>query len=130
LVDLVGPSGGEEGGEVDLHRFVRERRLRLAPESRFLGDVEERRARHESTRADLLSRSTPEQKARFDALWQRTAAGDILRFEAYPRDIVRMIDQVLREHGLAPESALGAHIRGSRGSVGGLSAASGHSRTA
>jgi DNA-binding Xre family transcriptional regulator len=32
-------SDGAEGREEALHRFVRERRLRLAPESRFLGDA-------------------------------------------------------------------------------------------
>lgn len=37
MVDLIDPSGGPEPREETLHRFVRERRLRLAPESHFLG---------------------------------------------------------------------------------------------
>jgi hypothetical protein len=48
--------------------------------------------------------------------------GDILPLEAYPPDIVRLIDLALREHGL-PEKSLSpvaAHIRGSNGFGAGL----------
>jgi transcriptional regulator with XRE-family HTH domain len=77
-------------------------------------------------RADALRRLTPEQIARLDALWQPTPAGEILPFEAYPRDIVRQIYLSLREHGLAGNSLslVAAHIQGSSGFSGGLMSSS------
>jgi transcriptional regulator with XRE-family HTH domain len=79
-------------------------------------------ARLHEARADLLRRFTPEQLARVDALVEGTAAGDTQAFEAYPRDIARVIGLVLREHGIAVDSVIAAHIRGPKSVlVGGLS---------
>jgi transcriptional regulator with XRE-family HTH domain len=61
---------------------------------------------------------TPEQRALLDALWRRTPAGDILLpLEAYPRDIVRLIELGLCQHGVPGKSLslVAAHIRGSSG---------------
>jgi transcriptional regulator with XRE-family HTH domain len=78
------------------------------------------RARHESARSDLRRRLTPEQQARFCTLWQRTAAGDLQPFKAYPSDIAGKMHDVFREHGVPLESMLAAHIRGSSGCTDGL----------
>ena len=52
--------------------------------------------------------------------------GDILPFEAFPRDIVRVVEVALREHGLAGKalSLAVAPIRGSSGFRAGLSSSS------
>jgi hypothetical protein len=119
--------------EPELFQLAGEEARRLLPHSeliwvqRSLGEVDmvfprpglngqAWRARRRSTGAELLYRFTPEQKALFDTLWRSTAAGDILRFEAFPRDIGLLIDAVFRERGV--KSVLAAHIRGSNGSGG------------
>lgn len=79
-------------------------------------------ARLTAARADALHQFTPEHLKRLDALLQRTPAGTILPFEAYPPDIVRLIDLALREHRLTGESLslVAARIRGSSGFGGAL----------
>jgi transcriptional regulator with XRE-family HTH domain len=74
-------------------------------------------ARLTEARTDALHRFTPEHLKRLDALLQRTPAGTILPFEAYPPDIVRLIDLALREHRLSGESLslVAARIHGSSG---------------
>jgi transcriptional regulator with XRE-family HTH domain len=80
-------------------------------------------ARLYEVRADAVRRFTPEQLAKMQALAQRNAAGDIQSFETFPPDIRRVVDIVLREHGLHSHSLLGAHIGGPRepALVGGIS---------
>jgi hypothetical protein len=70
----------------------------------------------------------PEQLARLDASWQRTAVAGLrlLQKDAYPTDILRLIRLVVHEHGIQSDSttaAVAAHIHGSSGSalVGGAS---------
>jgi transcriptional regulator with XRE-family HTH domain len=123
------------GSEAELFRIAGEEARRLLPHSELIwvqggiaqvdivyprpeANEEGQPASRRSFRADLLYRFTPEQKARFDAVWQRAGAGDILRFEAYPRDIVKLIDEVLRER--RAKSVLAARIRGANGSGGGV----------
>jgi transcriptional regulator with XRE-family HTH domain len=80
-------------------------------------------ARLAEARADALRRFTPEQFARIDALGQRAGAGGLVSFEAYPPESRRLYRLALHEHGIACNSPLTAHIRGSSGSalVGGTS---------
>jgi hypothetical protein len=96
--------------------------------------------RHDSTLAEARAfvgrQLSPEQRARLDALWQRTAQGIVadragglpasapLTSEVYPQDILRLVRLALDEHGLDWELSVAAHIRGSAGSalVEGLSA--------
>jgi transcriptional regulator with XRE-family HTH domain len=92
-------------------------------------------ARLAEARAYAFRRFTPQQFARLDALWQRTAAGSVadrsgglpagerLPSDTYPPDILRLVRLALREHGIDSDSAVAAHIRGSSGSalVGGMS---------
>jgi transcriptional regulator with XRE-family HTH domain len=85
--------------------------------------------------AYAFRRFTPEQFARLDVLWSHTPPGAVadrsgglptgvlLPSDAYPPDILRLVRLALREYGIDSDSAVAAHIRGSRASalVGGMS---------
>lgn len=82
--------------------------------------MEERRARYGTASAEVLRRLTPEQVALIDAVRNGSKGGDIVSFAAYPypREILRLVRQVLREHGIDGESIVVARIRASSGFVG------------
>jgi transcriptional regulator with XRE-family HTH domain len=67
-------------------------------------------ARFGDARAELSARWTPEQVGRMDTLIARAGAGEILRFEHWPRDVVEVFNLVGREYGLAWDSVIGARI--------------------
>jgi transcriptional regulator with XRE-family HTH domain len=83
-------------------------------------------ARLARAREESLRRYTPEQLGRVAALAQRTPVGDILPFEAFPRDIISLVEVALRENGLAGKSLrlTIAPIRASSGFRGSLCSSS------
>ena len=72
-----------------------------------------------AARANALRRYTPQQLSRRDAinLWQSVPAGVLVSLDAYPPDLVRVYRLALREHGIAWDSPVAAHIRWSSGSA-------------
>lgn len=74
-------------------------------------------ARLAAARDEAIRRFTPEQLALLDTLIQGVPPGEILPFEAYPLEILGVVELALRDHGLSGSSLslTAARIRGSRG---------------
>jgi GAF domain-containing protein len=120
---------GEEARQLLPHAeliWVRQGELAVRDEVVFPKPGEESAVRLARARHESLGLYTPDQFARLAALLQRTRVGEILSFEVFPRDIVRVVEDALREHGLAgkPMSLAVAPIRGSNGFRAGLSCSS------
>jgi transcriptional regulator with XRE-family HTH domain len=120
---------GEEARQLLPHPeliWVRQGELAVRDEVVFPKPGLESAVRLARARDESLGLYTRDQFARLAALLQRTRVGEILSFEVFPRDIVRVVEDALREHGLAgkPMSLAVAPIRGSNGFRAGLSCSS------
>jgi hypothetical protein len=125
--DEILHAAGEEARQL-LPRFelIFAHRIVAVEEAQFPQPGGNWAARLAEARNYALRRLTPEQLARLDAFWQRTPAGALLPFDAYPPDCLRQVRLALHEHGIDWkdwELPVSAHIRGSSGSalVGGTS---------
>jgi transcriptional regulator with XRE-family HTH domain len=109
---------GEEARQLlPFFELIFARRVVAREEAQFLQPGGNSAARLAEARTCGLRRATPQQSARVDALWQRTAGGDMLPIEAYPAESLRLYRLALHEHGIDWSSPVAAHIRGSSGAA-------------
>jgi hypothetical protein len=115
--EIVHVAGEEARQLLPCFELIFARRIVAVEEAQFLRPGGSSAARLAEARSYGLRRATPEQSARVDALWQRSAEGALVPIDAYPPESLRLYRLSLHEHGIDWTEPVAAHIRGRSGSA-------------